>query len=123
MTIQEMLDQLAEMQSKLDVLNLQEQEQRAAIIPEEVKRQLDDLKLEFDGKRSACDENIAELRELITLAVKAGGATVKGTRLSAVFVKGRVTWDTKGVDGFALAYPALLAYRKEGEPTVQFRSV
>ena len=123
MDTKQMLDQLAELQSKLDVLNMREQEIRDSIVPAEVKKQLDDLKSEFDGQRLACQENINELREAIVSEIKSNGTSVKGARLHAIFVKGRVTWDSKGVEGFALAHPELMAYRKEGEPSVSFRSI
>ncbi|MCG3145996.1 MAG: hypothetical protein HONDAALG_03775 [Gammaproteobacteria bacterium] len=51
------------------------------------------------------------------------GATVKGAALSAVYAKGRVSWDNKALEGYAVAHPELLAFRSEGAPSVSIRGV
>ena len=66
---------------------------------------------------------IAELRAEVQSEVLAGGATVKGSVYMAVWNKGRVSWDSKKLDGMMSIIPALKDARKEGEPTVSFRSV
>ena len=53
----------------------------------------------------------------------AGGATAKGVHLMAVWAKGRETWDTSRLAGFAVAHPELLELRKIGEPTVAIRAI
>jgi hypothetical protein len=55
-------------------------------------------------------------------SVIAGGESVKGEFLHAVYVKGRTTWETKLLDGFAAAHPEILQFRKVGEPSVTIRS-
>ena len=61
----------------------------------------------------------AEIKEL----VKATGATVKSTFLMAVYAKGRISWDAKGLDGYAVAHPEILYMRKEGDPSVSIRRI
>ena len=51
------------------------------------------------------------------------GATVKANGLMAVYNKGRVSWDSKLLDGYAVAHPEILAARKEGDPSVTIRTV
>jgi hypothetical protein len=55
--------------------------------------------------------------------VIAHGASVKAKFLHAVFTKGRVSWDTKMLDGLALAFPRLNEARKEGDPSVSLRKI
>lgn len=119
--IQTQLDQLSELMAQRDVMRLDHQAQRDALIPEDIKTQLRDLEIEQLAQAQAIDANIAELETEIKRAVLAAGASVKGTRLHAVWVKGRVTFDSKYIEGYAIAHPELLAYRKEGEPSVSIR--
>ncbi len=123
MDIQQQLDQLSELMAQRDVMRLDHQAQRDALIPEEIKAQLRDLELEQAAQAQAIDANIVELEAEVKRAVIAAGASVKGARLHAVLVKGRVTWDTKGVEGFALAHPELMCYRREGDPSVSIRGI
>ncbi len=46
-----------------------------------------------------------------------------GVHLHAVFSQGRVTWDTKGLDRFALSHPEVVKFRKQGTPSVALRIV
>ena len=67
--------------------------------------------------------NAAELENKVKSLVVEGGKTEKGERLQAVYTKGRVSWDTKAIDGYAISHPELFAFRKEGEPSVSIRAV
>src|SRR5512146_3218019 len=93
--IQAKLDQLADFQAQKDYLDLKEQEVIDTILTPEIKKAIADIKAEFAGKAAAVDENIAALTADIKQAVLNGGATVKGSNLMAVWVKGRVSWDNK----------------------------
>ena len=69
------------------------------------------------------DSQIAVMKMQIQQAVLEIGKTVRGSALMAVYSKGRVTWDTRALDGFAAAYPELLPFRRQGEASVTFREV
>lgn len=49
--------------------------------------------------------------------------SVKGERLQAAFTKGRTTWDTSALSGYALAHPELEKLKKVGKPSVSIREV
>lgn len=123
MNTQEKLDKLAELQAQQDVMRLQHEEQKRALFSPELLKQIADLELEQMAQAQGIASNIADLTAEIKSDIITTCVSVKSTRLHAIFVKGRVTWDTKGVEGYALAHPELLAYRKEGEPSVSFRTV
>jgi hypothetical protein len=137
------LARLFQYQCKKDVLELEKKELRdsvesekkaaiSAILTPEIRQKLDAIELEasnklnsidaeYEGRSEAVDQNIVELTSEIKQDVIAGGESVKTNGLMALYVKGRVTWDTRAVEGFAMAHPELMAYRKEGEPSVTFR--
>ena len=115
------LDQLAEFQSQRDVAMLEKQRLFDEVYSAEIKQRMAEIEAEFAGKTEAVNENIAALESEIKQAIIAHGASVKGTVFHAVFAKGRVSWDTKSLEGYATAHPELLIFRKEGEPSVSIR--
>jgi len=121
--IQNMLDALAEYQAQRDMLRIAWDEQRAALIPPEVVAALADMEAEYHGQTEAVDANIAALTEAVKAAVVAHGATVKGANMQAVYMQGRASWDAKGLEGYAAARPEVLAFRKQGAPSVSLRGV
>lgn len=121
MDIVQKLDELAEYQAQADVLSLQKRQLLEEAMPAEVKQRMAEIEAEFAGKGEAVSENIAALEVEIKEAVKAEGKSVKATILHAVFAKGRVTWETKGLDGLLVAVPQLAQFRKEGDPSVSIR--
>lgn len=123
MDIIDKLNTLAEYQAQKDLLNLQKQDLIDAVLTAEVKAKLADIDIEFAGKALGVDENIATLTEEIKSAVKEFGASVKGDTLHAVFSKGRVSWDDKALQGYAVAHPELAEFRKQGDPSISIRKV
>lgn len=117
-----LLDQLADIESQIDVLNIERAMARKAAIPAEVQAELDAIDAEFETQKSAAEANIVDLRVRLDPLVIAHGASVKGKRMQAVFTKGRITWDAKALDGYAINHPELFAFRAEGEPSVRLRS-
>jgi hypothetical protein len=80
-----------------------------------------DIETEFSEKASGVLDNIAKLTAEIKANVAKFGKTVKGMAYQAVFVKGRVTWNTDMLDGMIVAFPELGKARKEGQPSVTLR--
>ena len=76
---------------------------------------------EFSEKASGVLDNIAKLTADVKAEVIKIGKSVKGSVYQAVFVKGRVTWNTDMLDGMIIAYPELGKARKEGQPSVTLR--
>lgn len=120
--IKELLDRLAEYQSERDAANLEKQALIDAVYTPEIKQRMAEIEAEFAGKTEAVNENIMALETEIKAAVISHGASVKGSFFHAVFAKGRVSWDTKSLDGYAAAHPELTAFRKEGDPSVSIRT-
>jgi hypothetical protein len=82
-----------------------------------------EIAAEFSGKAEAASEHIARLTTEIKTEVAKVGATVKGKHYQAVYVRGRVTWNTDMLDGMVVAFPELRKARKEGQPSVTLRRI
>ena len=121
MTIQDKLEKLAEMQSHQDVIRLHYAALKATIIPPEIKAQLDEIDAEAQTALDALSGGIDSLTAEIKAEVITAGTTVKSEHLQAVYAKGRVSWDNKALDGYAVAHPEIGAFRKTGEPSVSIR--
>lgn len=121
--IQNKLDELSELYAQRDLATLDKQRLLDEILTAEIKARMADIDAEFSGKTKVVDEKIKALEAEVKQDVLQNGASVKGQFLHAVFTKGRVTWDSKSLDGYAKAHPELLEYRKEGDPSVSLRKV
>lgn len=115
------LDELAERRAAFDVIRLEYERKRADILAV-VQPQLDDLDREYKPRLATAELHAAQLEGEVKALVIALGESVKGTQLHAVYSKGRVTWDTRGLDGYAVAHPELAAFRKVGDPSVTIRA-
>ena len=88
-----------------------------------ITQRKNDIEAEFGGKAQDVDENIKKLEAEIKADVKAAGSSVKGKFFHAVYVKGRVTWNTDKMDAWCNDHPFLKDARKEGEPSITLRKV
>lgn len=89
----------------------------------EIENRKAEIAAEYNGRLEAAMKNMAALEDEIKRAVVQIGKTVKGTFLQAVFMKGRITWNTDMLDGMIIAFPELAKARKEGAPSVSLRAV
>lgn len=119
MNAQQALENLTELYAKRDILNLD----KKAAIPAEVQAVLDEIEAEFSPKQESINSEISELEAQVKALVLESGETAKGGSLQAVFAKGRVTWDSKALDGYAKANPTIAEYRKQGDPSVSIRKI
>jgi len=123
MNTTEKLNKLSELQAQADVIRMHFDDLRKSILTPEIQAQLDDIAAEERTSLDALQGGIDELTAEVKADVLNAGATVKGDYMMAVYNKGRVSWDTKGLDGFAIAHPEMQAFRKVGEPTITLRKV
>jgi len=121
--IPEELDRLANMQAERDVLAMTKQQLIDAIITPEIKAQIAEVEAEFAPKLETVDAKIEAQTSIVKRLVLEIGDSVKGAFLHAVFAKGRVSWDTKALDGYAVAHPEIVAMRKTGDPSVSIRNI
>lgn len=95
---------------------------RAKLIPVEVQNELDSLDYEAKEALARVDEKLADFDAKIKAGTLEIGETVsvKGVA-QAVYNHGRVSWNTDGLNGLAISLPAILQFKKEGEPYVTIR--
>ena len=117
------LEALAELMAQEDVIRLQKEALKATVLTDEIRQQLADIDLEFASQEEAVSELIATTRTEVMAAVLTHGASVKAERMQAVWSKPRTKWDTKGLEGYAVAHPELLRFRAHGQASVSFRKV
>lgn len=121
--IKEKLDQLAEFHSQRDMITQEKQALIDKILTDEIKARVMEVETEFADKIDAVNVNIAALEKEIKQAVLEYGTSVKGSFFHAIYVKGRVSWNTEFLDGYAITHPEILSSRKEGEPSVSLRAI
>ena len=117
MNAQEILNQLTEAYARRDLIQIAKKD----AIPADVQKILDDIELEFEDKLNVVAALIADLEAEAKQAVLEAGETIKGGALQAVFMKGRVSWDTKKLDGLMIILPELNQARRVGDPSVAIR--
>ena len=96
---------------------------KEALTPPEVRSALADVDAEYAPVFQRMNADIEAIEAEIKEAVAAHGATVTGGGLMAQFNSGRVTYDSKRLDGLALAFPQINECKKVGEPFVTLKPV
>lgn len=116
------LDQLADIKSAADVTRLDYEAKRAEIL-KTVQAELEALDAEYAPSFEDVTARIAALEAEIKEAVLQSGTSVKGTRLLAVYSRGRVKWDGKALDAYGKTHPEISQFRSQSDPVVSLRVV
>ena len=117
------LEKLASLVAAREALQSEKRDVIAQLVTPEILVQLDEIEAEFNQKEEAAATTIKELEEEIKSDTLGLGQTVKGSGFQAVWTKGRVTWDSKGLSTYSDAHPEILNYRKEGKPFVRIMQI
>lgn len=124
MNVEQMLDRLYVLRADAIDLQLEKERSQSAIIPQEIKDKLNILEEEYALKFVENQRERDQLEMTIREAVAVRQENYKGASgMSALFMPGRVSWDTRGLEGYAKANKAVLAFRKVGEPFVTIKGV
>lgn len=119
----EALDQLADLQDKLEVLRMDHQEQVEALIPQDLKDETARLHKLFATQTEGVNTKMLDLHTIINTNTLALQHTVKGERRQAVWNKGREGWDMRALNAYARVHPEILTLKKRGNPYVSTRKV
>ena len=119
---QNKLNRLSALQDQREVTRMDHDAKIAALL-EPLAVQLAQLNAARDDDLSSFDDAIAALTDDVKADVLAHGETVRGARLMAVWVKGRTSWDSKRLAGYAVAHPEIDSFRSVGESSVTLRVV
>jgi hypothetical protein len=116
------LQRLTNLRAAADVTRLDYEAKRTELF-KTIQAELDALEAEYKPLLEATEENITSLETEIKTDVLLFGESVQGGLYRAVYTKGRISWDGKGIEQYATSHPELLQYRKEGQPSVALRIV
>jgi hypothetical protein len=108
------LNELAELESQLEALETEQEARRGQILTPEIQAQLNAIDDEFCNITEPLSKSISALKKRIKERAEQYGLTVKGNGFQAVWRRGPVKWDTKGLEEFAKTNPEVLRFRKEG---------
>jgi hypothetical protein len=114
------LERLSNLREAADVTRLDYEAKRSEIL-KKVQSELDALEVEYQPLLDSVDENIEDLENEIRTDVLLHGESVSGGAYRAIYMKGRVAWDSNGIQKYAEQHPEVLKYRKEGAPSVSLR--
>lgn len=117
-----LLDQLAEVRAAADVTRIDYEAKKVEILAS-VQAELEALDAEYQPLLDSADERAAALEGQVKQEVLEHGVSVRGSRLYAVYNRGRVSWDSDRLDQYAIAHPEVVEFRKHGEPHIAIRVV
>ncbi len=123
MTTTEKLNKLYELKSQLQLRKMDMEALIQSVIPDEVKQQIKDIQEEFAFQNREVEEEIIDLGAEILDETVSAGMTLRGDYLMSVYSKPRVTWNTKELEGYAVAHPEVNQFRKVGEASASIRAV
>lgn len=115
------LNMLADIRAHIDAINLRYDEERRTILTP-VQKMLDQIESARAEETGELREQADDIEAAIRIEVAARGESVKGKSMSAVYVKGRTTWDSKRLSGYAAAHPEIEQFKNIGEPSVSIKS-
>ncbi len=121
--IRKFLDVLGELYAQRDVIRLEKRTLLDSILTPEIRQQIADIEAEYAPRSEELEARLSERETAVKRVILAFGDSVKGERLHAVYARGRVSWDTKRLDGYLVAHPELDAFRFVGEPSVSIRKI
>jgi hypothetical protein len=119
--IEQKLDRLSRLYEQKQKYSREKQEIIDRLLTPEIKTKIDEVETEFKQQEEIIVKSIDALESEIKADTSIFGATVKSSGYMAVWSKGRITWDTKGLTTFAGSHPEVMEYRREGKPIVSVR--
>jgi hypothetical protein len=114
------LERLADLRAAVDVARMDYEAKRAEIL-RKVQSELDAIEAEFQPVLEGAELNASALEAEIKNDVLLRGESLRGGAYRAVYMKGRVSWDSQGINEYARDHPEVLQFRKEGQPSVTLR--
>jgi hypothetical protein len=114
------LERLGDLRAAADVARMDYEAKRQAVL-QTVQAELDAIEIEFQPVLEAAEGNAAALEAEIKNDVLLRGESLRGGAYQAIYMKGRISWDSVGMNEYARDHPDVLRFRKEGQPSVSLR--
>ena len=94
---------------------------RRETLLERLKPELDALDAEYAVRLKGSGAEATRSEAAARHAAVAYGSSFKHAGVHAVYVRGRVSWDAKGLESYADDHPEVREHRRVGEPSVSLR--
>jgi hypothetical protein len=107
-----------DVRGQLDVLHAKIRE----AVPE-LTAKVEELRDGWEAMEDRFQTEDDALKDAIADSTVSLAETQRGDTLMAVYSKPRTKWDTKGLDGYAVAHPEIGVFRSEGRPSVSIRAI
>jgi len=120
-SIEERFVDLKRAEEDIEFLRAQKQLEIDTIITHEIREKLTALGDKYESKFAEANIFVDYIKDEIKKRVLESKVSVRGAAYQAVYVKGRTTWDSKALSGYALAHPEIEKLRKKGKPSVSIR--
>jgi hypothetical protein len=121
--VEKLLEELMSVEDQMTALRLQRDEARERALTPSVKAELEAIDAELGTRLEHGESLIRSYREKIKAGVLDLAESVRAGRLLAVYANGKLTWDTKGLLGYAKAHKEVREFATEHDPTVSIRWV
>jgi uncharacterized protein YifE (UPF0438 family) len=118
--VQQALACLTAAKEEADALRQRLEAERAKIMAT-VEAELAALEARYGQPLEEANREVAEREAELKAQVLRLGGSARNDRVQAVYYRGRVTWDSKGLAQYAQANPELERFRRVGPPTVVVR--
>jgi hypothetical protein len=120
MNIEKKIERLAELDRQYKIILGDKQNNINEILTDEIKEKLTSIEDYFASALTKIGNQIVDMEHEIKDAVIANGKSIKGV-YTVSYIKGRVSWDTKALDGVAVFYPEIKEFRKAGKPSARIK--
>lgn len=117
-SLADLLTGYEQLASYLDVLQMDRDAARKAVIPAAVQAELEAIDLEFVDRIEAGQEKLASMKKMLQTGCKLAGQTVNGSAYQVVYKKG--SWGIKDITGllaYAISHPEVMVYLEPPTPS------
>jgi len=114
----ELLAGYEQLAAYLDLVRMDQEAARKAVIPADVQAQLEAIDLEFGDKLELGKKKLESMKKMLQTAGKLAGQTVNGSVFQVVYKKG--SWGIKDITGllaYAVSHPEVMAYLEPPTPS------
>jgi len=115
------LTSLSLLQEELDAQNQMMQDLVNALF--ETNPEANDRRVEIQEQIDVYQEQVDAQMQFVKDKALLLGESVKGEDLQAVWSKGKTSWNSQQLLGFAKAHKEILEMKKEGAPSISIRKV
>lgn len=122
MNAQDYLNEYSDNLAGIDMLNGNKQALIDSVLTPEIKEKLAEIEAEFAPRIDELNARNQALIDTIKGEVLLTGQTLIGDFHQAVYMKGRVSWDSKVLERLAAFVPSIELARSEGAPSVSIRA-